>query len=153
MKISYAQICTLLAASGLRERDFAEFAHALMQSGPRAFVDDVLHLRSNLHSLHMARSFDVISQLDIGARSEVDHKIERLLLLEAGLPKLTAIELLTEELRHRLPGVPIPPDSRKGFHSWIRKLTSVVSEKELLHIATKLRNRYVHDRPPDWRLK
>ena len=69
------------------------------------------------------------------------------------MPRALAIEMLTEELRRRFPSQDIPPESRKGFSNWIRRLSQDIPEKELLFVATAIRNRIVHDAQTDWRLK
>jgi hypothetical protein len=153
MKDSYFDICKLLAASGFRDRDIAEFSRTIFKRGQKAFTDDVLSMKHMLSELQNLTPYDTPSPVRQEAQGEIAQRIERLIILETGLPKLDAIALLTEELHKRFPDLPVPPESRKGFRSWIHRLASVYPEKELLHLATSIRNRYVHERPSDWRLK
>ena len=85
--------------------------------------------------------------------SATESKIARLLLEEAGLPKYVAVLRITQELKKLHPSELIPSESRKGFLSWIRKLSAITSESELLHIATRIRNEFIHEHPSDWQLK
>ena len=153
MKSSYLQICTLLASSGFRDRDIAEFIETLLELGPQTFTQDVASLRRAIPELRREVPFDTPSRVQSEPSSEISEKIERLLLLETGLQKAAAIDILSEELRARFPNQIIPSESRKGFHVWIHRLTNAIPEKELLHLATSIRNRYVHQRPSDWRLR
>ena len=153
MKSSYLQICTLLAASAFREREITEFSQAIHQLGPKAFMDDVMSMRRAMSSLQGDVPYDVPSRAPVEASSEIVARIERLLVDETGLPKAAAIDILSSELRMRFPNQIIPSESRRGFQVWIHRLTNIISEKELLHLATAIRNRYVHERPSDWRLK
>ena len=153
MKPGYLKLCKLLAASDCRERDIVEFAQTLLQVGPRTFEEDVLAMKRLLVELQIATPYDSPSHSSSEPMSEIVDKIEQLLTRETRLPKLMAIELLSSELLQRYPNISIPPESRKGFRAWIHRLTNIVPEKELLHLATSIRNRYVHERQPDWRLK
>lgn len=157
MKAAYLKICRLLAASGFREHEIADFAQELFRNGPFALVEDVFQVRRSIgrsideHA--SSRVFDIPTSHPPPSPSDLEVKIERLLIQDAGIPKALAIAQLTEELNRRFPDAPIPPESRKGFGAWIRKLAMIIPEKEILHIATNLRNRTVHDSPTDWRLK
>lgn len=154
MKNAYLKICRLLAASGHKMNELEEFAHELRSLGSGAFLSDIDELR------HMDPSYsayrhrgDVSTYRSSQPPSDAALKIERLLLHDAGMPRTVAIEILTEELRRRFPSQDIPPESRKGFGNWIRRLSQDIPEKDLLFVATGIRNRVVHDAPTDWRLK
>jgi hypothetical protein len=153
MRGAYLQICKLLACSGLRDREVAEFAHILQQNGPDAFLEDIVTLRRWINGFASERFYDSPSFELVSPPSEVSEKIERLLIHEAGMPKSIAVSLLSADLRQRYPDLPFPSESRKGFRTWIDRLGDLLPGKELLHVATSLRNRYVHESPPDWRLK
>jgi hypothetical protein len=152
MKSAYLNICRLLASSGYQERDIAEFVHELIKQGPSAAIGDIDDFRRLMKTTSSSRIFDTQTEQAVPL-SDTALKIERLLINDAGMPKAVAVSLLSDELRLRFPRLDVPPESRKGFYSWIRRLTALVSEKELLHIATSIRNRSVHDSPTDWRLK
>lgn len=153
MKSAYLNVCRLIASSGYQERDIAEFLDELIKQGPSAVISDIDDIRRFLKTTSPTRIFDVPTDRFVASLSDTALKIERLLINDAGMPKAAAIQLMSEELRLRYPNMRVPSESRKGFYSWIRRLTSQVSEKELLHIATSIRNRSVHDSPTDWRLK
>lgn len=153
MSTAYQKICRLLASSGFREHEIAEFADMASRADPRVLVDDVTQLRRLMNDSLHRRALDIPSHASLLAMSDVEHKIERLLLHDTGLPRALAVERLSSVLHSRFPNVVIPPESRKGFRAWIRRLATIVPERELLHIATNVRNQLVHDAPSDWRLK
>lgn len=153
MRTTYLKVCRLLASSGFRDQEIAEFSRAVAQSEPRALVDDVMQIRRLMTGALDGRFFDVPSAPSDPLPSELEEKLERLLIHDTGLPRTLAIQQLTDVLQSRFPNLNVPPESRKGFRLWIRKLATLIPEKELLHVATSVRNRMVHDAPSDWRLK
>lgn len=153
MSTAYQKICRLLASSGFREHEIAEFAGMVFHENPRVLVEDVTQLRRLMNDSPYGRALDFPSHASLISTSDVEDKIERLLIQDTGLPRALAVERLSSVLHSRFPGVVIPPESRKGFRAWIRRLTTIVPEKELLHIATNVRNQFVHEAPSDWRLK
>ena len=154
MNHAYLKICRLLAASGFRERDLDDFVNQILLSGPDAVLSTILDLRQMDLSSSADRFLgDIPADRLLSSASDAAMKIERLLLNEAGMPKAAAIEIMTQELRQRFPAQEIPSESRKGFSNWIHRLSQQISEKDLLFVATAIRNRVVHDAPIDWRLK
>lgn len=156
MRMSYQRICALLAAADIDEREIWEFATAVSEVGPPEVARRVRDIRNML--MGDMRSYETDSQVrksasNPGLPSETAEKIAQLLLFEAGLSKLSAITLLTQKLQTLYPSKSIPQESRKGFTNWIQKLSTIVSEAELLHLATRVRNEFVHDRPADWHLR
>jgi hypothetical protein len=152
MKSAYLNICRLIASSGYQERDIAAFVDELIKQGPNAVIGDIDDFRRLMKTPSSNRIFDTPTEQAVPL-SDTALKIERLLINDAGMPKAVAVALLSDELRLRFPHLDVPRESRKGFYSWIRRLTALVPEKELLHIATSIRNRSVRDSPIDWRLK
>lgn len=169
MKSGYVRICRLLASSGYRADDIAAFLDETVRQGPGAVLKDISGIREIIHSAYSESAIgDSANRVAVSPRprrayreptytafpvSDTAMKVERLLVFDAGMPRGLAVEQLTSELRARFPDLAIPSESRKGFHLWIHRLTAIVPEKELLHIATNMRNRWVHDMPTDWRLK
>jgi hypothetical protein len=154
MKSTYLRICRLLAASGYRMSELEDFINQAVSSGPGSFlatIDELRMIESDPNSSRVRR--DVPSYRLIAPISDAALKIERLLLHDAQIPRAAAIEMLSEEIRRRFPLQEIPPESRKGFANWIRRLSQEIPEKDLLFLATAIRNRVVHDAPTDWRLK
>ena len=125
----------------------------LFHTNPHRLVDDVTQLRRLMNESLHGRVLDIPSHDSFIQTSEVEDKIERLLIHDTGLPRALAVERLSTALHSRFPSVVIPSESRRGFRAWIRRLMTLVPEKELLHIATNVRNQLVHETPSDWRLK
>lgn len=153
MSTAYQKICRLLASSGFREYEIAEFARTAFNANPSGLVEDVAQLRRLMDDSLLGRAIDIAIHQNFIQTSEVEDKIERLLIQDTGLPRALAVERFSSVLQSHFPEVVIPPESRKGFRSWIRRLTTIVPEKELLHLATRVRNQLVHEAPSDWRLK
>lgn len=151
----FDRICMILAAIEVSDRELYDFSETICKIGPDAFTRYVGHKRSIL-PIASGMEFQSTShnrQISRSTSSSTQQKIERLLIEEARLPKNMAIRLLTDEIEKRHPGSIFPSESRKGFSIWLEKLCAIISESELLHIATKIRNHYVHENPSDWRLK
>jgi len=148
---SYVRICALLAAADFLQDDLAEFAHILRQKGARGVYQDIARLKADLNLTVGER--EEHSSSESPQTDELAEKVQRLLFDEARLTKLQAFEMLSTQIRTRHPGLDVPPDPKKGFSAWVRRLATFIPESELLHLATTIRNAFVHDRPQDWRLK
>lgn len=154
MNRAFNRVCLLLAAAGFSEREVREFANCLIEDGPGTLLHQFTYVRDMLRGIHLEQlettlEHTAVTQTSAGTLS----KVERLLLDEAGLSKGAAVDLLMIEFRKRYPTKRLPSESRKGFAAWIEKLSVVIPESELLHVATQIRNSFVHQTPSDWRLK
>jgi len=151
----YQKVCNLLAAGNFSDREIFDFVSMLQSSNPHEVVDYVSSIRrllsSEIYGYEKAASFWEPPN-NFSFSSEAENKIEHLLLEEAGLPKTLAIALLTQEIQKRF-SLQVPNESRKGFSNWVKRLLTILPESELLHIATLIRNQYVHESNYDWRLK
>lgn len=149
---AYRKICALLAASAFTEREIKEFAYTLEERNVARFIIDILYQRKQIQDSNF--DFDLNNPYSHSTfEDEVNEKIERLLLIEAGLTKMQAIEKLSNELHKKHDKLILPRDTKKGFSAWITKVSEIVSPSELLHLATYLRNSFVNEPPKDWRLK
>jgi hypothetical protein len=154
MSNGFKKICNLLAAADISEREVMDFITELERSHVHDIVTNISAIKKMLKSGVM--DFSTSLEYDqkpyhFQLHSDTEKKIASLLLDEASLPKTMAVSLMTEELSKRY-HVHIPPESRKGFTNWIRKLQEFIPESELLHVATRIRNNFVHDQDYDWRL-
>ena len=157
MSNSYKKLCNLIAASNINEKEIYDFISMLQNVGPHEVLDHISEVRKLLNTDFNHYNFNYGSKNwyashEFEMPSETEKKIVHLLLEEADLPKTVAINLMTQELEKRFP-FQVPSESRKGFSNWIRKLLSIIPESELLHIATLIRNNFVHEQSYDWKLK
>lgn len=153
----FLAVFRLLAASGFREQDIADFLREVEHMGVGAAMDEIVWIRRqkpdyllDLPRSSHGRQHTYASVLE---SHETVSKVERLLIEEARLPRQVAIALLTEQVMMRYPKVNVPSESRKGFSLWLSKLAALIPERELLSLATELRNQYVHSSPGDWKLR
>lgn len=154
MNKSFRKILMMLAASDFRESDLITFANTVQRIGPEELLRHVYRARKLLSDWPL--DDDDLQHAQVKSPrggSKTRERIEQLLIEEAGLPKMMAVELLARELQRRHPNESLPSESRKGFALWLEKLERVATESELLHIATQIRNKYVHETRSDWRLK
>ncbi|WP_153064296.1 hypothetical protein [Acidovorax sp. ST3] len=143
----------LLAATNLSTKEIEALALQLKNVETHQFVNAVKFAKKLIEEFPENSPELEDAPLHLSATSNVPKKISSLLIDEARLPKTFAMELLAQEIKSRVPWIEIPRDSKKGFEAWINRLLFQVTESELLHIATVIRNKYVHTRPSDWRLK
>lgn len=82
----------------------------------------------------------------------VGERVNRLLRDEARLGTQEAVKELTDLVVRAglIEEAVVPPLSRKSFAAWVDRLSAFVAEKELLRLATILRNKHVHSPRADW---
>ena len=161
MKNSSLKICRLLASSGYSEQEIRDFVFELFDLGPNMAVEHIFNIWQESKTSPFNKVFDYsinntnpfTKNIVANYENSTAQKIKRLLLIDAGLSIADASKLLTEELNKKFPNINIPTISKKSFYIWIEKLIFIVPEKDLLYIATSIRNRSVHDSPIDWKLK
>jgi hypothetical protein len=151
MRHAYQRLAALIAASGLRESEIHEFVTLLRRMGPKRFVHDIVRIRRALRDLPMMLEF--VEPVYRGMSGTTLDKVSQLLLDEAGLSRAEAVRRLTQAIMEKYPNATVPPESRKGFASWLERLAEGISQSDLLHLATQIRNSLVHRATPDWRLK
>ena len=113
----------------------------LRRSVPAHFVDDYRIRFTHPRSVHQD--------------SSVGQRVERLLRDEAGLSTSQAVEKLSSRLVEMglIEGQQVPPLSRKSLRDWVGRLIKNVSAKDVLRVATILRNEIVHSPVNDWVLR
>ena len=160
MNSSFARIIALLAAARISPREvdeFIGFARTMSRNEIAAYMREFersigMEERAGPFKPSYFSKIVASSNLERFSGLGLEANVERLLLHEAGLSKLEAVEALTREIIRKYPGKKVPSESRKGFSAWVSKLSKIISESEILYLATKVRNLYVSDAPGDWRL-
>ena len=154
-------MCLLIAGSDLSRSEIRDFFNWIDSIGPQrasalvgqlrdlALGDDVLPSRAQV-----VRPRENAERPTSAGDREIVEKIEKLLLVEAGLTKTKAIELLARELDREVgSSTPIPDAGRNSFRAWIDRLYREVPSSLLLHVATKIRNELAHAPRTDWPLR
>ena len=155
------KVLLLLAGSGLSHGEIRELVAEMQDLPPRQLADAILHLRRHaLDPLEVADSMLGSYRRPHGRKKphrpdgDVRRRVEFLLKEEAGLTvNGAALELLASLKRER-PGVfeAVKPPNKESLYSWLRKVLSNCEPSELLHHATLVRNKFVHDTDEDWPL-
>lgn len=152
MNRTYERIAILLAASGFSTSDIREFVRGIREMPPEAFIEYIHEIKGMLSQSKLYDSPRMYRDLSGVIRSSSRDRVATLLFDEAGLTKSAAVDALTEAIHAKYPQVLVPSESRKGFDAWIDKLEAQLPERTILHLATQIRNAFVHGREPDWRL-
>lgn len=153
----------LLAGSGLSRKEINQIVEELQNLPPDLLADSIQSLRHNAPDIldDVADSILVGEHRPYSAKrshrtgSDVPMRVECLLRDEAGLKvSQAAAELLRslEQKRTNL-AVAVKPPNKESFYNWLQKLLRQIEPSELLHHATLVRNRYVHNTGQDWPLR
>jgi hypothetical protein len=155
MKTGFEKTVFLLAAADLKQKDVEEFVAKVKLLDISDIWLSVKEAKiSLLLSSKIAESPNRQDQRINVSHSETTVKIVQLLIIDAGLEKSKAAQILSAEIKRKNPRVEIAKmDSKRGFAAWIKKLTITIPESELLHLATLIRNEYVHMTSSDWKLR
>lgn len=154
------KVLLLLAGSGLSQKEIRELVAEMQDLPPGQLVDAILYLRRNaLDPLEVADSMLGRGRRPSGLRkprlgSDVRSRVEFLLREEAGLTvNQAALELLASLKRER-PGLfeMVKPPNKESLYDWLRRVLPRIEPSELLHHATLVRNKYVHDTDREWPL-
>lgn len=162
MQEAVTKFLLLLSGSGMSHKEIREIAAKLRYFSPTELADAVRFIRRNaLDPLD-----EVVTSILSGtgpvpgkkkmdrSGSDVPLRVVTLLKFEAGLTvKEAALELLNS-LEQRRPGISetIKPPNKESFYGWLQRLSKRIEPSELLHHASRIRNRYVHQVEQDWPL-
>jgi hypothetical protein len=155
MTTGFEKTVFLLAAADLKQKDVEEFVAEVKLLDISDIWLSIKEAKiSLLLSSKIAESPNRQDQRINVRHSETTVKIVQLLIIDAGLKKSKAAQILSAEIKRKNPRVEISKmDSKRGFAAWIKKLTTTIPESELLHLATLIRNEYVHMTSSDWKLR
>jgi hypothetical protein len=156
MKESVERLALLLAASGLSEKAIFEALKASKNVDESELVARIRFLRqflfSRLGSVEET-SKGPSANADRDQRLRTAERVIRLLQTEGHLNGLHAAQLLLDSLSEDGVDVRDFPKfrSKEGLRTWLTQLP--IQTSELLHHATKIRNRLVHSRSGAWPLR
>ena len=155
------KVLLLLAGSGLSHKDICELVVEIRDLPARELADAIMHVRRNaLSPLKDAGSMLGESPKPHGLRrphrpaSDVRSRVEFLLREEAGLTVNRAASELLTLLKRERPGVfdAVKAPNKESLYNWLLRVSSNIEPSELLHHATLIRNKYVHNTDSDWPL-
>ena len=145
----------LLAAADFKQRDVEDFVKKIKLLETSEAWTAISEAKMTLALSTSSTESPTLPHLAPTAHpTETIAKILQLLINDARLSKNQAAQILIKEIKKRLPRTEIPIlNSKRGFSSWVEKLVKIVPESELLHLATIIRNEYVHVGSSDWKLR
>lgn len=153
------RFCLLLASSDFSEKQLWDLLHWLRTERPQVLLEAVTYLRTlarrELGGFLRNRDSTFESSPARLTQEDFALKVERLLKLEARLSNRVAAEMLIDAIgptKSRASRIR-PPAQKESFRRWLEKLAHDVSPSELLHHATMIRNRVVHEPGGDWPLR
>ncbi len=145
------RLVMLLAAANLSRREISEIHNAIRRHSPEELFWRVNELR---HSQLKASAPRPAERRTIRSDSNwtVGERVAKLLKEEADLSSGMAHNLLINAMIKDglIDTGAIPPVSKKAFHDWVDRLTAYIPPRELLRIATEIRNGVVGDDSADW---
>lgn len=157
MNTLLTRFCLLLAGTNYTQSELMRLFADLEKMGRQRTVEEILFLREQARGNSVADEGNLlpppVSKDDLTSATT---RIVALLRDEAQLSTREAIAVLSSALKEKFPelrGNVLPPQSKKSLAVWIERVSRIVPERELLHLATVLRNRRVHAVSGDWTLK
>ena len=152
-----ARLALMLASLELSDQQIRKLLQDLRNSAVEDLLLQVRILRdASLSSTLDDSNTDTVFEnvYEPSRDTTIGERVERLLRRDARLTTTQAVIELSELLVESglIPRVEIPPLSKKSLRVWIDRVVERAPAKEVLRLATILRNRYVHDVTPDWSL-
>lgn len=161
---SISKLMLLLAAAGWRRDEVTRVIYELRNISDYE-IDDVFSEIASFKKYligsieHRDEVFETIALRprvrNISSVSEVGRKVHKLLRDEAGMTNDQVVREFKHYCRESDPARAreIKPLSKKSLASWVDGLVDIYSPSEILHIATIIRNKHVHDGSLDWSLR
>jgi hypothetical protein len=156
MKDNLYRLLLSLAALGLSERDTEELLDSLRDMSSDEIVSAVSKIRreQRIYDFELSQTDSIRRRVQSKQSDSLGSRVSQLLRKEAKLGTLESVDALTKELTKSGKLLPndIPPLSHKSLEDWIDRLAQRVPSKEILRVATLIRNERVHTPLRDWEL-
>ncbi|MBR8321651.1 MULTISPECIES: hypothetical protein [Burkholderia cepacia complex] len=159
MKSHVSRLCLILAAMDLRQNEIVSLLEEIRETGISKIIKEVELVRRHSLSIEESRRFDDNERYhrdgpNTNQKSNAILRAENLLKGDARLSTRQAIEEMSIQIISRYPDLresdALTPIQKKGLAEWLIRLLRIIPERELLHFATVVRNRYVDDSSSDW---
>ena len=138
MKTIEQKLVLFLADPKISDSEFSELARALESPRVQRLLAAAWEIRKQLD--RDSRDYPSTESRDPDERAL--REIERLLLVEARIPKGVAVRMLAEKLEYQKP---LP--SRFSFHGAVLDFIHGFDASRVLSAAQRIRNEHVHERP------
>lgn len=154
MKDNLARLLLCLASLGLRKAELNAVLDDLHTVSRSDILDRVAALQSQAKTLPVDVQSLFPSEAITSRYDSIGRRVAQLLRIEARMGTAEAVGALSKSLIAFgvLRASEVPALSRKSLEDWVLRLASRVSEKEILRLATIIRNEKVHNPHRDWNL-
>jgi hypothetical protein len=152
MKDNFSRALFLFAALDLSGLELYGVLRQLHSMPPEELTDRILDLQHRFDCNSDSRFKRSRKKKPRSRDASVGERVSTLLKKEAGLTTAQAVNLLTSRLVSMglvQPG-DVPPLSRKSLTDWINRFSKKVPPKDILRVATLLRNDHIHRPSDDW---
>lgn len=148
MRRDHSKFVLELAASNKKLSEINDFLTSVEQDGAQHFVNLIDSLRTlsatDFRPIYGMKGPSGRDAQRLSAHKATIDKIERLLIKEAGLPKTQAAQFLYHELSISRPEQSLPSPKKIAFRLWLSRLLDDAPQSEVMHVASKVRNKVVH---------
>ncbi len=161
MKKSPGHLLLALAGIDVPGSELYGFFRWVVRNGPDKATDAILDLRrtaAQAESISGGRTVlnrpGSILPSDGRLSTNVARRVQELLLLETGLSKNQAIELIIREIRRRnVSAKDIPSPKKIRMTVWLERVARKFGPNQLLEIASSIRNELMHTSRVHWPLR
>jgi hypothetical protein len=159
MKHQTEKFLNVIAAMNFREKDLRDILSDIKLTPDSILIRRIMSAQIALHGgggglFDDDRSATVFRAASDGGDVTVGDRVSRLLKVEAGLTTSRAMEELIDFFlaNDLIARKDIPSLSKKSLADWVDRLSVNIKEKDLLRVATIIRNKFVHGPVSDWNL-
>ena len=147
----FDRIILLLAGANVTRREISDIQSALRRHSAEEIFLRVTEVRQPPHRGVDGRHSERRSVKHESSWS-VGERVAKLLREEAELSPAVARDLIVHALVSDglLDLDDVPPISKKSFHDWVDRVANIVAPREILRVATEIRNGVVGDDSADW---
>jgi hypothetical protein len=149
------RILFALAVLRLRVDELESFVNYVSAMTPRGLHLILRRIEQDMTEFRIGDEFSKSNEdrFQNSTASQVTDRILLLLRSEAKLERVEIVKGLTELLSKDHGGESLPPFSpKKSLSDWLSTLSKKIGPSTLLHAATVLRNRSVHEQKSPWPL-
>ena len=150
-------LCMLLAGANLDQDELTKLFALLKRTDTRVLLNQIDTIRSfseRFANVVEDSGPEVDKASNRPPQASAVNRIVHMLKVEAGMSTTEATRQLAAMLRSKFPDTvtteAVRPLPKKSLAEWIIRASRYINERDLLHVATVLRNSRVHAKPNEW---